>query len=230
MFLLNIANHLVTTLTPNLTILTAAEPEPRLDGASVSLGWWTMAVDPESIASWASAIQSLVTAGGILVGGAWAYLRFFRDRTYYPRLEPSVSGSRRPVGDGRDLVVLTVTLRNIGLSPVYLRKKGTLVTVSVFKPLVDEKARRARWDHQLSLRAFHGHAWIEARETIVEDLAAVVPGGLPVRAELIVVRDPSPPQQRRGSRSRRRRRDVPLTWRAATVVVQRPIWRETPPT
>jgi hypothetical protein len=111
----------------------------------------------------------------IMVAGVWAYFKFFKNRTYRPRLELGLAG--RLLGTGADrLLVCTVSAKNVGLSDVPIRQKGTGLKVSSLllgqpPTLFAEPA----WQEQIVLSVFEDHGWIEPGETISEDRAMAVP-------------------------------------------------------
>lgn len=67
----------------------------------------------------ADIFQNLITALAIPIGAIWAYFRFFKERTYASRLQPTISGTvaRR---DGRIYLRASASVKNIGQSRVVL--------------------------------------------------------------------------------------------------------------
>jgi hypothetical protein len=74
-------------------------------------------------------IQSIITAGAVIVGGYWAYFKFIRNRTFMPRLEIGLEGQWRVV-DSVDALHIRVQVRNIGASQVHLNQYGSGLRVS----------------------------------------------------------------------------------------------------
>ena len=59
----------------------------------------------------ASVLQALVTAGGIIVGGIFAYYKFFKDRVYRPRVAIDLRAGRvRALGG--EALLCRVTVKN----------------------------------------------------------------------------------------------------------------------
>jgi hypothetical protein len=111
----------------------------------------------------------------IVVAGIWAYFKFFRNRTYRPRLELGLAG--RLLGTDADrLLVCTVSAKNVGLSDVPIRQRGTGLRVSSFLAGQPQAPfAEPAWQQQVVLSVFSGHQWIEPGETISEDTAMAVP-------------------------------------------------------
>ena len=61
---------------------------------------------------------------GLGFGGVWGYFNFVRSRTYFPRMELSISGEIRS-NNGRRFLVPKITLKNIGNAKIRLIQKGT---------------------------------------------------------------------------------------------------------
>ena len=70
------------------------------------------------------------TLVGLAFAGVWGYFNFVKSRTYFPRMELSVSGEIRSVGDKR-LLVPRITLNNIGKSKVELLQFGTGYRITI---------------------------------------------------------------------------------------------------
>jgi hypothetical protein len=67
----------------------------------------------ETVELWTSAAANVATAGALIVGAIWAYLRFFRQRTEKARAMLSYTASHRRLGD--DLLLrATVAAENTG--------------------------------------------------------------------------------------------------------------------
>jgi len=72
--------------------------------------------------------QSVVTTLAILFGGLWTYFRFFRGRTFHPRINLSVSGSTRKRGD-KTYVSVSIKVENKGNAAVHIDHDRTYVAV-----------------------------------------------------------------------------------------------------
>jgi len=67
----------------------------------------------------ADIFQNLITALAIPIGAIWAYFRFFKERTYASRLQPTISGTVARRG-GRIYLRASASVKNIGQSRVVL--------------------------------------------------------------------------------------------------------------
>lgn len=138
----------------------------------------------------ADIVGTLITAVAVIVGAVWAYYRFFKDRTYRPRLEVSMGGEWLVV-DGERLLLARVQIKNIGSSVVELLQKGTGLRVSAMAADTSESdaPRPVEWVPGRVYRVFQEHAWIEPGETVSDDvlLRLAVPAGQPVLFETRLV-------------------------------------------
>ncbi len=67
----------------------------------------------------AKGVQSIVQAGALIVGGGWAYTKFVRGRTFYPRCSLKLEVAYRPVGSSPAFRI-EVEVRNSGQGAVVL--------------------------------------------------------------------------------------------------------------
>jgi len=129
---------------------------------------------------WARIIDSFEKSArifAIVVGGVWAYYRFFRGRTFKPRLEIALTGtfcllSRRShlSANGR--------LKNVGLSKVVL--DPTVSAVRVFSEVLGEvpsAVDAAQWTRNATLPSFQNHQLIEPGELIEDNWLIALPKG-----------------------------------------------------
>jgi hypothetical protein len=118
----------------------------------------------------------ILTMLAIAVGGAWVYFNFFRGRTYRPRLELSITGVHT-FGSSNSMMVLTASLRNVGLSRVAIAPKGTVCTVSALPAQEASALPRLiqEWEQPHVSRILSAHEWIEPGETVVEQLLVALP-------------------------------------------------------
>ena len=72
-----------------------------------------MIASAEAVELWTSAAANVATIGALVMGGIWAYLRFFRQRTEKPRASLSYAVAHRPLGD-ESLIRVTVLAENTG--------------------------------------------------------------------------------------------------------------------
>jgi hypothetical protein len=138
----------------------------------------------------ADIVGTLITAVAVSVGAVWAYYRFFKDRTYRPRLEVSMGGEWFAV-DGERLLLARVQIKNIGSSVVELLQKGTGLRVSTMAADASESdaPRPVEWVPGRVYKILEEHAWIEPGETVSDDvlLRLAVPAGQPVLFETRLV-------------------------------------------
>jgi len=127
-----------------------------------------------SFADWVDTISKIVSTAAIVVGGTWAYYKFVRGRTFAKRAELEVTGH---VLDADDLRAIRahVELRNTGAAKIPLRAKG----VWVYGLNSDSAAARAGWgDHLAAVKVLTHHDWLEAQETISDDVLIPLPDEL----------------------------------------------------
>jgi hypothetical protein len=151
------------------------------------------------VSSWtdaASAIQSLVTAGGIIVAGFFTYYKFVKDRIYRPRLELTVDCARVRVGP-RAYLHCKLSIGNKGSTKLSLQHDGTVVRVRPGAHDVDvlQAVGWADLDHSAVVAVFSAHDWIESTETIHdEQLIAISPNERTSYKVIlsVIVQHPSP--------------------------------------
>lgn len=135
-----------------------------------------------------SNLEKLATISGIIVGGLWAYFKFFRGRVFVPRLDTELSATLSQRAQG-DLIIARLKLKNVGLSLVAMHQKGTAIRISACK---DDPIGRPGIPQWVKLKVFsvlEHHKWIEAGETIAEEVMIALPasGFIAYRLELRLV-------------------------------------------
>jgi hypothetical protein len=126
----------------------------------------------EILKTWVEIFGTLVTAGAVIVAGLWAYFRFFKDRTYRPRLDVTIVGEWKTV-EGVPLLHVNVSVKNIGTSVVTLIQRGTGLEFYPASPSQSAPPRlSASWDEGPVLSILTDHNWIEPGETVSDDLVA----------------------------------------------------------
>ena len=162
----------------------------------------------------ASFADSLIRILAIFVGAGFAYWKFFRGRTFYPRLEAGVSAVAR-VNSGTVFLTVCCKLKNVGLSSVELDRRFSAIRI-LLRPvtLPVSKVREVKWpkSSEITVDVFQEHEWIEGGETVEDSHLFTFPY-LPeqtARVELKVV------HARRSLRARfaewRRRSGRPNAW------------------
>jgi hypothetical protein len=115
-------------------------------------------------------VQSLAAAIAFLVGGVWAYYKFFRSRTFRPRLEGEISSEfiRR---EGALLANITLTLRNVGLTRLDIHQKGSGLRVLAYDGADPEYLfEDVPWERVQTLAVLQHHEWIEPSERVSDRL------------------------------------------------------------
>jgi hypothetical protein len=109
----------------------------------------------------------------LVVAGGWAYFRYAKGRTFRSRVEPTVSGTIFRHNDD-PYIIVTLGLKNVGLSRVPVDQKGTVLLVSTCpapgKPFLD-----LEWSQLLGFEVFINHSWIEPGEPVQDRVAFRLP-------------------------------------------------------
>lgn len=135
---------------------------------------------PQEASGWHSTIDSLeklITALGIIVGGFWAWLKFFRGRTFRSRLELVVSAKIIMSGTNKFLKA-TMQVKNVGLSQVTFKKDAIYLDVFLInaaKVKAEQQLYSATWSEPVTFEVFKDHGWIESTEEISDQLLLQLP-------------------------------------------------------
>jgi hypothetical protein len=121
-------------------------------------------------------VKNFATILGVIVGAIWAYFNFFKGRTYKPRLEPKVSGKIISKNETFYLII-TVQLKNVGLSDVDIIQKGTALRVFSYLPSGTDKSVTStiKQNRVVTLSVFEKHGWVEPGELIEEQNIVALP-------------------------------------------------------
>lgn len=138
--------------------------------------------EPANWIAVAGGVESLITSVALIAGGAWAAYHYFYGRTHKPRIELHIDGDLSPQ-EGCNLLKARVLLRNLGLSKVPLRQKGTALRVFVYKSLPQEGGL-LNADRFGTYEVFVSHAWVEPGEVIEDSLIVGLPSRSCVAARL----------------------------------------------
>ena len=131
----------------------------------------------------AGGISSLVTAVAVAAGGAWAYFKFVRGRTFKTRLAINLSGEWRTLNE-QDVLLVRVTVKNISDAQVSLNQYGSGLRIATpadapakeavsWTMLTNSLRNDGKSDGELTPKAFHvlrEHSWIEPGETVFDEL------------------------------------------------------------
>lgn len=135
---------------------------------------------PQDASGWhkiIDSLQKLITALAIIVGGFWAWLKFFRGRTFRSRLELMVS-ARIVMSGSNKFLKATTQMKNVGLSQVKLKKDAIYLDVFLIDAAKVKPAGRlysTMWDEPVTFAVFKEHGWIEPAEEISDQLLLQLP-------------------------------------------------------
>lgn len=122
---------------------------------------------------WADGLAAIAQALAIVVGGLWAYFKFLRGRTFASRAELGVAAAPLP-GEPRALKI-TATLRNAGLSKLPLRTQAVLLYGISARPTEENQTGTVERRIGKARKIFAAHGWVEAGETIADELVLLLP-------------------------------------------------------
>lgn len=120
-----------------------------------------------------------MTALAVVIGAVWAYFKFVRGRTYRPRLAMRMLAQWRLV-DGRYLLHARMIVTNIGASVVRQQKRGSGLRISLLSAQQQEPPTKALWDVIRVFEILQDHEWIEAGETVSDDVMLDIGVAAPV--------------------------------------------------
>lgn len=115
-------------------------------------------------------VQTILTILAIIA----AYFRFVRGRVHHHRLELTISGRAIDRNTALHLLV-TVRLKNVGVSQAVIRQEGTALRIYGFEPVPDDTGPASNWKRLDTLSVLTQHEWIESGETIEDQQLIVVP-------------------------------------------------------
>lgn len=128
------------------------------------------------------AFQSLITGVGIIIGGVFAYYRFFKEETHKSRLQPSISGV---VGTKDSTIYLQarVVAENTGRTSVSLGRGATALQVST------RENGDKDWTLRATERVFTIQGYVQPGETIIDQVWMEITdnGEVAIRLELVLL-------------------------------------------
>jgi hypothetical protein len=125
------------------------------------------AADPHSHAKFVlDVLDKGIKAAAVILAGIWTAINYFRGRTFAKRLEFGHAG-RFFYRDGRGYVVLQIRMKNVGLSKVGIRQRGS--GCELFGLTARDLYPVANADPQRVFRLFLEHHWIESQEEIIQE-------------------------------------------------------------
>lgn len=113
-------------------------------------------------------LQSVVTVGGIIIGGIFAYYRFFKEETYTSRLQPTVNGTVEVRG-GTIYLRARVSAQNNGQVSVGLELE--LTALEIFTRSVGDDD----WEYRHIESIFWGHDLVQPGEEIEDRIWVEIP-------------------------------------------------------
>jgi hypothetical protein len=111
----------------------------------------------------------MVTASAIVIGGIWAYYKYSKDRGFHSKLSINLQGRWHDV-DGKNLLQVWITVKNVGAPKVTLLQEGTWLGASLLAEKQPEPPGSVKWDSAKLFEVLTEHSWIEPGETISDDL------------------------------------------------------------
>jgi len=126
----------------------------------------------KALLDYAGPVKDVVQIVATIVGAVWAYIKFFRGRTFKRRLELGVACLIVSQGD-HNYLSTSIQLKNVGLSRLTLKNRttGLLTYWSLPAEVGQEDALEVRWSKSYTfVSAFSSHEYIEGGETINETL------------------------------------------------------------
>lgn len=131
---------------------------------------------PSQFQTLLSDIKTISEILGLAIGGLWAYYKFFKGRTFRPRLELEVSGSAWR-SEAVTQLKASLQIKNVGLSKLGLSPEGTALRVFTSVPAIPGRpASLVDWHRLITISVFTKHRWIEPGETITEQTLFSIDG------------------------------------------------------
>lgn len=151
----------------------------------------------------------LVQITALIVGGLFAYLKFFKGRTYRPRLELTIRGILGEK-DGIRYLVPSVTVKNIGLAKCGIRQTGSGIRISDYQS-------DGEWGKPRVVSILTSHEWIESGETVSDEILVPLEGpeSIAYMLELRLVSEDFTWMRRKGSLWMERTR---ISWLTRAIV------------
>ena len=119
---------------------------------------------------------TIATTVALIVGGLFAYFKFFRERVFYPRLEPTLTASWvHGESQDRDLLVVSATIKNAGLAKVDLKLEPSCLRIDRAIAPTTSRIDEVQWKELAILDISDRHQWIEAQEVIQQRWLIAVP-------------------------------------------------------
>jgi hypothetical protein len=139
--------------------------------------WLALSLD--DVDKWAGIIEAAATTVAIVVGGVWAYYRFFKDRVYRPRVQLGLDAGLVTKSNQR-VLVCRLTVKNMGNTQITLQHGGT--GLRIWTPAAQATSPNAWvlvvWARQVTGPILEAHDWIESDETVSDELVVRPPSDM----------------------------------------------------
>jgi hypothetical protein len=120
-------------------------------------------------------IKDGLQSAAIVVGACWAYLKFFRGRTFARRAELRVQAIVLSHGS-QSFVKAIVTLLNCGLTKIPFAPRRNSIYLYGLDSSKLRPGANINWQRHLILTPiFSSHEWVEAQETITDEVLIPLP-------------------------------------------------------
>jgi len=142
------------------------------------------AVDWTRTKEFTDAFANLIQSLALIAGGVWAYFKFAKGRTFRDRL--TLTGNGRFVSiDGSVFMVVTVQLKNVGLSRIAFAQKGNSLDVNEYVPPQSAEIMSVP-SNSLGTFEFFGDTdrYIEPNEIVERQTLIVLPRISPIGYQL----------------------------------------------
>jgi hypothetical protein len=121
--------------------------------------------------AFANTTQSLA----LIAGGVWAYFKFAKARTFRDRLTPTVSGKLISI-DGSDFLVVTIQIKNVGLSRIVVNQEVSSLVVFEYIPSKVDEILNVENNQLILLRVFGDKdKYIEPNEVVERQTLIALP-------------------------------------------------------
>jgi hypothetical protein len=139
-----------------------------------------------------SETETFAKVCAIVVGGLAAYWKFFKGKTFHPRLEPSVTAKQLVDESGRIYLAVVCKAKNVGLSRININHRASSLRLVCPEASLTADIAEIRWASKalLAVDVFQSHKWIEGAESIDDEHLFVLPDHLSLayKVELRVTR------------------------------------------
>ena len=102
-------------------------------------------------------VHNLAETAALVLAAIWAYYKFFRGRTFRPRLKLTASGTIRPTGASAELLAVA-QIENVGLSKLEISQAGTALIISRSLPITEETGPLVPWEELIVLPVLKNRA------------------------------------------------------------------------